>query len=130
MIAPVSHATFAVHEFVLVFKAAVAIRITQPVEALAVVGIRIKDTVRIQQPPAFQQRAFDLAHGLVFGIEPQQPLLLPGQRDTTLRIKGHRHPRILAGLRRADQLRLESRRQSEGRRIRGLTLRARLGELP
>ena len=133
VIPPVPRAAAGAHELFLLLKHAIAIFVGQPHQSLRVVRIREERPVRIKQPTALQQLVIDRFHLLLAAAaerEAKQPLLFLPERDAPLRIKRHRHPRILSRLRRAHQLRLEARQQRQRARIRRLILRTRLRELP
>ena len=133
VIAAMAHATFGFDERLTFFKDTVAIGIGEAEERLRVVGIREERAVRIEQPPALQQFIIDDFHLLLSAAaecETQQAFLFFAQRDAALGIEGHRHPGVFTRLRRADQLRFETRRQGQRCGIGRLILRARFGELP
>ena len=133
VIAAMTHAATAAHEFLALFKHTVAILVGQTKERLGIVGVREERTVRVEQPAALQQLVvddFDLLIAAAAERETQQTFLFFAKREAALRIEGHGDPRILTRLRGADQLGFETGRQRESGRIGGLILCAGLGELP
>ena len=87
----------------------IAIIILEPVDAERVVRAHVERPVGEEQTAAFQQVAVDRLHlgdGLSLGIQrhPEQPLVLPGDHHSPLRVKGQADPGAFPRRCRSDHL--------------------------
>src|SRR5262249_29842541 len=110
-----------------------ALGIAKAKERLGVVRVGVKSAKCIEKSATFQQcvvNHLDFGDLTLVDRQSEQSFFLFSDGDATLRIEGHRDPRILSFLRRSDQLRLESFGKNKSGWISRLVLVFGLCQLP
>ncbi len=127
IVSPVSDPTGKVSDARGGLEATIAIRVVKSIKALCIVGLGIQGTIGVDQPATFRQRVidgFDLGDGSAVAGEghSQQALVFASDRESSLRIEFHAHPRTLVLLGGTDSLDFETGTDEKLHRISDRTI--------